>query len=47
VTTDFAGGPDAANALAASADGKLVAAGTPSNETGYGSDFALARYLAS
>jgi uncharacterized delta-60 repeat protein len=38
VTTDFAGGSDAAFALALQADGKLVAAG------GTGSAFALARY---
>jgi uncharacterized delta-60 repeat protein len=47
VTTDFAGGTDSANALAVQADGKLVAAGSPNDETGFGSDFALARYQVS
>jgi hypothetical protein len=42
VTTDFAGGPDQARALAVQAHGKLVAAGVV--ETGGLSDFALARY---
>jgi uncharacterized delta-60 repeat protein len=46
VTTDFgAGGIDRANALAVQADGRLVAAGSPNNYFGFGSDFALARYL--
>lgn len=44
VTTDFGGGTDLAHALAVQADGKLVAAGSPDN-VGFGSDFALARYL--
>jgi uncharacterized delta-60 repeat protein len=44
VTTDFGGGTDVAHALAVQADGKLVAAGSPDN-IGFGSDFALARYL--
>jgi uncharacterized delta-60 repeat protein len=44
VITDFGGGNDVASALAVQADGKLVAAGLP-NDTGFGSDFALARYL--
>jgi len=47
VTTDFgAGGIDRANALVAQADGRLVAAGSPNNYFGFGSDFALARYRA-
>jgi uncharacterized delta-60 repeat protein len=47
VTTDFgANGLDRANALALQADGKLVAAGSPNNYFGFGSDFGLARYLA-
>jgi uncharacterized delta-60 repeat protein len=47
VTTDFgASGIDRANALAIQADGKLVAAGSPNNYFGFGSDFALARYRA-
>jgi uncharacterized delta-60 repeat protein len=47
VTTDFgAGGIDRANALVVQADGKLVAAGSPNNYFGFGSDFALARYRA-
>jgi hypothetical protein len=46
VTTDFgAGGLDRANALTVQADGKLVAAGSPNNYFGFGSDFGLARYL--
>jgi uncharacterized delta-60 repeat protein len=44
VTTDFGGGTDVARALAVQADGKLLVAGSP-NESGFGSDFALARYL--
>jgi uncharacterized delta-60 repeat protein len=47
VTTDFgANGLDRANALAVQADGRLVAAGSPNNNFGFGSDFGLARYLA-
>jgi uncharacterized delta-60 repeat protein len=47
VTTDFgANGLDRANALAVQADGRLVAAGSPNNSFGFGSDFGLARYLA-
>jgi uncharacterized delta-60 repeat protein len=46
VTTDFgANGIDRANALALQPDGKLVAAGSPDNFFGFGSDFAVARYL--
>jgi len=46
VTTDFgAGGIDRANALAVQADDRLVAAGSPNNQFGFGPDFALARYL--
>jgi hypothetical protein len=45
--TDFgANGLDRANALAVQADGRLVAAGSPNNSFGFGSDFGLARYLA-
>ena len=43
VTTDFAGGYDAANALVVQADGKLVAAGLAVVPV-VDSDFALARY---
>ena len=43
VTTDFAGQTDAAFALAAQADGRLVAAGFMLSEFGE-MDFALARY---
>ena len=42
VTTDFAGGADAAHALVVQADGKLVAAGSASFGTDL--DFAIARY---
>jgi uncharacterized delta-60 repeat protein len=42
VTTDFAGGADAAHALVIQADGKLVAAGSAT--TGTNQDFAVARY---
>jgi uncharacterized delta-60 repeat protein len=45
VTTDFGGGIDRANALIMQADGRLVAAGSPNNFFGFGSDFGLARYL--
>ncbi len=50
VTTDFAGGDDAAFAVALQADGKIVAAGGAEagrSSFSYGSneDFALARYL--
>jgi uncharacterized delta-60 repeat protein len=43
VTTDFAGGPDGALALAVQADGKLVIAGAANQELG-DIDFGLARY---
>jgi len=43
VTTDFAGGPDAASAVAVQADGKIFAAGS-SDQGATGVDFALARY---
>jgi uncharacterized delta-60 repeat protein len=43
VATDFAGGNDAANAVAATLDGRIVAAGSASMP-GTGTDFALARY---
>jgi uncharacterized delta-60 repeat protein len=43
VTTDFGGGTNEANALALQPDGKPVAAGFASTQTG--EDFALARYL--
>jgi uncharacterized delta-60 repeat protein len=43
VTTDFAGGADAALALVVQADGKLVAAGLMNDGTA-DADFALARY---
>jgi uncharacterized delta-60 repeat protein len=47
ITTDFgAGGLDRANALTVQADDKLVAAGSPNNYFGFGSDFGLARYHA-
>jgi uncharacterized delta-60 repeat protein len=42
VTTDFAGGADAAHALIIQADGKLVAAGSAT--AGTNQDFAIARY---
>ena len=42
VTTDFAGGADAAHALVIQADGKLVAAGSAT--FGTNQDFAIARY---
>jgi uncharacterized delta-60 repeat protein len=42
VTTDFAGGADAAHALVIQADGKLVAAGSAT--AGTNQDFAIARY---
>ena len=42
VTTDFAGGADAAHALVVQADGKLVAAGSAT--VGTNQDFAVARY---
>jgi uncharacterized delta-60 repeat protein len=42
VTTDFAGGADAAHALVVQADGKLVAAGSAT--FGTNQDFAVARY---
>jgi uncharacterized delta-60 repeat protein len=42
VTTDFAGGPDGAVALAVQADGKLVIAGAANQELNI--DFGLARY---
>jgi uncharacterized delta-60 repeat protein len=42
VTTDFAGGADAAHALIVQADGKLVAAGSAA--VGANQDFAVARY---
>ena len=45
VTTDFAGQTDEAFALAAQADGRLVAAGFMLSEFGE-MDFALARYRA-
>jgi uncharacterized delta-60 repeat protein len=46
LTTDFGtGGLDRANALTVQADDKLVAAGSPNNYFGFGSDFGLARYL--
>ncbi len=51
VTTDFAGGDDAAFAVALQPDGKIVAAGgadaggSRSSYRGSGEDFALARYL--
>jgi uncharacterized delta-60 repeat protein len=45
VTTDFGGGIDRSNALTMQADGRLVAAGSPNNVSGFGSDFGLARYL--
>ncbi len=44
VTTDFGGGSDVARALAVQANGRLLVAGSPS-DNGFGSDFALARYL--
>ncbi|MFD0273974.1 calcium-binding protein [Kitasatospora sp. NPDC127111] len=43
VTTDFAGGADAARGLALQSDGKTVAVGYTGNSTG-NYDFALARY---
>lgn len=43
VATDFAGGNDAANAVAVTLDGKLVAAGS-ATMPGTGTDFALAVY---
>jgi uncharacterized delta-60 repeat protein len=43
VATDFAGGNDAANAVAPTPDGKIIAAGLATMPT-TGTDFALARY---
>ncbi len=43
LTTDFAGGPDAASAVAVQADGKIFAAGS-SDQGATGVDVALARY---
>ncbi|MFJ3788744.1 calcium-binding protein [Kitasatospora sp. NPDC090091] len=43
VTTDFAGGADAAQAVALQSDGRIVAAGYTGNSTG-NYDFAVARY---
>jgi uncharacterized delta-60 repeat protein len=44
VLTDFAGGPDRANALVAQGDGRLVAAGNSEDFFGTSLGFALARY---
>ena len=46
VTTDFNGGVDRAYGVAVQADTKIVVAGHAAEADGFGSDYAVARYLA-